>query len=129
MLRHIKGIFFLIFLSLVTALIISQLYQRAIIRNQAAAETMIEDLKVQRLDAQTVLVNFYTPTSTLAYIEYKDLDLNQTYPLFQGNRSETDLMHSFVIRNVGLKGGEATIIVDGKRFLFNNQPLRILADQ
>lgn len=125
--KYFKGILFLVILTLVTVIVVSQLYQKIIVNNKAATVPTIENLRVQILDTKNVLVSFYTPTSTLAYIEYKDMDLNQTYPIFQSNRTETDFMHSFIVKNVEEKGGEAVIIVDGKRFLFNNQPLRIQA--
>lgn len=124
-LKNTKGIIGVFVISLLTPLIIGGVFQKNIINNQASQKIEIKNLKLQSLSPTSTLLTFYTPSPIVGYIEYKDLETNNKTLILQSNKSDRESLHSFIINNIGKKGGEVTIIVDGKKYLVDNNPIKI----
>ena len=91
----------------------------------AQNQVKINSIGTLKTDKNTAVVNFTTSLPISTYLEYKDYDSNLTTPVIPQKGLLKSTIHTFIINNIGQNGGEASIVIDGKRYLIDGKPLVI----
>lgn len=113
------------FLSLSIPVTVLQMNRATTISSTAQSEVKINNIGTINVNKTTVIVNIVTNVPISAYLEYKDYTTKLTTPIIPEKGLTKNTNHTFTIYNVGPKGGEANIVIDGMRFLIDGKPIII----
>lgn len=114
----------LLVFSLLTPTIMGQFYGK-VQYSQASTNVKISNIIVKNLDKKTRLVIYNTSEPVFSYLIYKDTESDQTFPVMPVDDYKKISEHTFVVNNVGVKGGEATIVINSQKYLLEGKPLQI----
>ncbi len=92
--------------------------------SNASSAAQIENLLVNRVENDTVVVQFTTTQPVIAYLEYQASDGQVTPILPVGSRNPTT-NHYFRVDTIKGDKGEIFIIINGNKYTLNGKPIEI----
>lgn len=122
--RHGKTLVVMLLISLSIPFTVGALTQQTSTFSKASNVTQIEELQVNRVEDDTVVVQFYTAEPVIAYLEYKMPD-GQITPVIPVGSKEPSTSHYFRVDNFKGDGGELFIIINGNKYTLNGKPIEI----
>ncbi|MBP9719120.1 MAG: hypothetical protein KBD46_01520 [Candidatus Levybacteria bacterium] len=122
--KHGKTLTVMLLLSLSIPFTVGAMTQQTSTRSNASNLTQIENLQVNRVEEDTVVVQFTTAEPVIAYLEYKDAN-GQTIPVIPVGSKEPTTNHYFRVDNFKGDKGELFIIINGDKFTINGQPIQL----
>jgi len=123
--QDIKNAVLLLVFSLSVPLIGGQLLYRTNNYSQASLAIIIKNINVMKVNDTQATVDFETSEPALIYLEYRDFSRLITEPVLPKNGTESKTEHSFIINDITAKGGEAYIIIAGKKYGVKGKPINI----
>jgi hypothetical protein len=125
--KNTRGLAVFLVLSFLMPFLSFRIYQQVANNSssQAAPAVVVSQITVSKADDGLYYVDFNTSEAVLAYLEYTDEVSKATRPILPAMRMEKSKNHSFVIDKVGEKGGIAVVIINGKKYSVNGQPIKI----
>ncbi|MFH1602152.1 MAG: hypothetical protein ABIB61_04310 [Candidatus Shapirobacteria bacterium] len=90
--------------------------------SQAVNETEIMSLKIKPLIKGQYLVTFKTNNQVFASLECQDSESQKMFSVFPFSNEETK-EHSFLVSDIGSKGGVVWVIINGKRLEPTDEPI------
>lgn len=122
--KHGKKLTVMFLISLSIPFTVGAITQQTNLMSQASTSAAVEDLQVERVEKDTVIVQFKTTEPVLAYLEYKNKNGEVTPILPTGSpNAKTD--HYFRVPNVSGEGGQLYIVINGNKYTINGQPIQI----
>jgi hypothetical protein len=92
--------------------------------SNASSAAQIENLSVERVETDTVVVQFTTTEPVVAYLEYKPVNGETTPVLPVGSRNPT-INHYFRVESIKGEEGDIFIIINGNKYTLNGKPIQI----
>ncbi len=120
------GLLVLLIFSMAVPLTAAQVGRRQDTKASAAEFVRITHLEIVPIDQKTVLVSMTTSLPVQVGLRFKDEGSSPERIVLANRVSEDQQEHDFLIDNLSSKGGKATLLVNGKEFLINGEPLSIL---
>lgn len=122
--KHGKTIVVMLLLSLSIPFTVGAITQQTNMFSKASTTAQVSDITVNRVEAETVIVQFTTSEPVLAYLEYKNKD-GQTVPILPTGSPDPKTDHYFRVPDIKGDEGVVYIVINGERFTINNEPIKI----
>jgi hypothetical protein len=122
--KHGKRLVVMLLLSLSIPFTVGAITQQTNIFSNASTAASVEDIQVNRVEPDTVLVQFKTSEPVAAYLEYKGKDGQTTAVLPTGSR-DASLDHYFRVTDTAGDNGVIYIVINGNRYTINGEPIKI----
>lgn len=122
--KHGKKLVVMLLLSLSIPFTLNALTRQTNIFSQASTSAQVEDVQVNRVQPDTVVVQFKTSEPVLAYLEYKNNN-GQIVPILPTGSPDAKTDHYFRVTDTVGDGGTAYIVINGNRYTINSQPIKI----
>lgn len=126
--RSVKGLqSFVILFILATSIPITVLSifssQNAILN--ATGIIRIENLEIAERSSDSLEIIFETTDPKMAYLEYKDYSERDVRFILPMGEFEKKRLHRFFINNISVLGGEAMVVIDGKKYGYYGEPIKL----
>lgn len=122
---NMKTVMAMLVLSLLLPLTLGQTLQSTNLSSKADAQVQISAINLSKVSSSSVDLNFDTVLPSTAYLEYTDSKSNVMVPVVPDNPSQSTIHHLFKITKMSAVGGKVVFVVNGKRYLYNNQPYSV----
>lgn len=122
--KHGKTLAVMLLVSLSIPFTLGALTQQTNNLSNASSAAQIENLSVERVETDTVVVQFTTTKPVVAYLEYKAANGQTTPVLPVGSRNPTT-NHYFRVDSSKGENGELFIIINGNKYTLNGKPIEI----
>lgn len=123
-LKNTRGIIALFMIAFLGTIMLKQLSNKNIPLTQASTIVGITKVETSFIENKTVRVTVVTSSPVSGYLEYSDYSRSQKDVVLP-TVTNPDNNYVFYIYNVGDKGGEAALIVNKQKLLFNGKPISI----
>jgi hypothetical protein len=124
-LQDIKSLIILIVFSISVPLIGRQIFYQTNNSAKASLKINVRNIQEQKLSNNQIKITFETDAPVITYLEYKDFSNNVSSPVLPIDTLEAKTEHAFIINNVSEKGGEAYIVISGKKFGIEGKAIEI----
>jgi len=124
-LKNAKGFVALFVLTILGSLTFTQMQNKNTVLTQASANIQISQAEVIQISNNSFKITIFTTSPTNGYLEYQDYSQPEKRSIISTIAGLSN-KHIFYIYNVSNNGGEAVMIVNKKRIIFNNQPIIII---
>jgi hypothetical protein len=122
--KHGKRLLVMLLLSLSIPFTVGAITQQTNMFSNASSAANVSDIQVQRVQPDTVVVQFTTSEPVIAYLEYQNKE-NQTVPVLPTGSRDADTNHYFRVTDTAGDNGVVYIVINGSRFTINGEPIKI----
>lgn len=122
--KHGKKIVLMLLISLSIPFTVGALTQQTNLLSNASGSVRLDDLVVNRVENDTVIVQFTTSEPVVAYLEYKNAD-GETVPVLPTGSTDPKTGHYFRVDSFKGEKGELYIVINGNKFTLNGKPIEI----
>jgi len=122
--KHGKKVLVMLLISLSIPFTVGSITQQTHTLSNASGTSRIENLEVNRVEDDTVVVQFTTSEPVIAYLEYKDATGN-VIPVIPVGSKDPKTDHYFRVDNFLGDKAELYIMINGNRFTINGKPIQI----
>lgn len=122
--KHGKKLVVMLLISLSIPFTVGAMTQQTNLLSNASSGAQIENLHVQRVEDDTVIVQFTTTKPVIAYLEYKN-NAGETIPVLPTGSMEAKSDHYFRVDTLKGEKAEVYIVINGNKFTLNGKPIQI----
>lgn len=120
--KNILAVFAIISLS---AALVTNFLSRSSRFTRASEAVQISNMEKTSLNGTSVLISFKTSIPVILYLSYHDDERGDDMIVLPSAKLEKKTTHEFTIEHIGAKGGEISAIYEGKRYLFDENTIKI----
>jgi len=122
--RHGKKLVVMLLISLSIPFTVGAITQQTNLLSNASSSVSVDNLQVNRVEDDTVIVQFTTTQPVIAYLEYKN-SAGETIPVLPTGSTDPKSDHYFRVDNFKGEKGEIYIVINGNKFTLNGKPIQI----
>ena len=122
--RHGKTLVVMLLLSVSIPFTVGGITQQTNIFSHASTAAQVSDISIQRVEQDTVVIQFKTSEPAIVYLDYQNKN-GGTIPVLPTGSPEASIDHYFRVTDIAGDEGVVYIVINGNRFTINGQPIKI----